>query len=230
MKNLLLLLLTVTTLKAAAQNHVIGVKAGATWSDVTSRNFFSQTNYRTGVTTGLTYEYLLTKHFSVGADLIYDQRGFTHDITVFGSLGIPFPEKGTIRYNYNYLSLPLKAGLNIGNKLYGFMNIGAVPSLLVKARTMRPIFNANGEKTGNETFDATSIVKKLDFAGLAEIGAGYKIDGRFRLYTSFAYQRSFTTITNSEYFSGSKIEHYGMTLVLGLKYTLPKQTREQTKE
>lgn len=230
MKNLFLFIFAITTLKAAAQNHVIGVKAGANWSDITSNNFFSQTDYRAGVTAGLTYEYILTRRFSVGADLIYDQRGFTHDITVFGSLGIPFPEKGTIKYNYNYLSLPLKAGLNIGNKLYGFMNIGVVPSLLVKARATMPIFNANGERTGSETFDATSIARKFDFAGLAEIGAGYKIGSRIRLYASFAYQRSFTTITNSEYFPGSKIKHYGMALALGLKYTLPKHNRKETKE
>ncbi|HTM67073.1 MAG TPA: porin family protein [Flavipsychrobacter sp.] len=229
MKNLFLSIFVITTLNAAGQDHIIGVKAGVNWTNA-STDFLSHTDYRTGVTTGLTYEYLFNRFFSVGADFSYNQRGFTTDLFFANSVW-PFAlQSQTIKYNYNYLSLPLKAGLNIGNKLYGFMNIGAVPSLLVKARTMRPIFNANGEKTGNETFDATSIVKKLDFAGLAEIGAGYKIDGRFRLYTSFAYQRSFTTITNSEYFSGSKIEHYGMTLVLGLKYTLPKQTREQTKE
>jgi len=110
------------------------------------------------------------------------------------------------------------------------MDIGVAPSLLIKAKATKPIFNENGERKGSETFDATSIARKFDFAGLAEVGAGYKIDSRFRLYASFAYQRSFATITNSEYFSDGKIKHYGMALALGLKYTLPKHSREETKE
>jgi len=104
MKNLFLFIFAITTLKAAGQDHLVGVKTGVTWSDITSSNFFSQTDHRAGVVTGLTYEYILTKHFSVGADLIYDQRGFTHDMTVIvgnnNNLGIQFPIVQTIKFNY----------------------------------------------------------------------------------------------------------------------------------
>lgn len=66
-------------------------------------------------------------------------------------------------------------------------------------------------------------VTKFDFAGFAEIGGGYKFKNRFWVFTSFAYQYSLTTITNSKYFANSKIKHNGITLKIGLKYALTKE-------
>jgi hypothetical protein len=223
MKNIFLFILTISTLKVAGQNHLIGLKGGVNSTNITSSNFLSQNNSRTGLTAGLTYEFLIKKHFSIGADLIYNQRGFTNDIIFTNNLGNPTGEKYTTKFNYDYVSLPIKTGFKIGNKIFGFTNIGVIPSLLVDAKTISPTFNTVGNVTGSETFDVTSRVTKFDFAGLAEIGGGYKFKDRYWLFTSFAYQYSFTTITNSEYFAISKIRHNGMTLTIGLKCALTKE-------
>jgi len=223
MKNILLIILTIATLKVAGQNHLIGVKGGVNSTNITSSNFISQSDSRTGLTAGLTYEFLFKKHFSIGADLIYNQRGFTNDLVFTDNLGNPTGEKFTSKFNYDYISLPIKTGFNIGTKLYGFTNIGVIPSLLVDAKTITPTFDSDAKFTGNETFDVTNRVSKFDFAGLVEIGGGYKFKGRYWLFTSFSYQHSFTTITNSEYFANSKIRHNGMALTIGLKCALTKE-------
>jgi hypothetical protein len=223
MKNILLIILTIATLKVAGQNHLIGVKGGVNSTNITSSNFISQSDSRTGLTAGLTYEFLFKKHFSIGADLIYNQRGFTNDLVFTDNLGNPTGEKCTSKFNYDYISLPIKTGFNIGTKLYGFTNIGVIPSLLVNAKTITPTFDTDAKFTGNETFDVTNRVSKFDFAGLVEIGGGYKFKGRYWLFTSFSYQHSFTTITNSEYFANSKIRHNGMALTIGLKCALTKE-------
>ena len=223
MKNILLIILIIATLKVAGQNHLIGVKGGVNSTNITSSNFISQSDSRTGLTAGLTYEFLFKKHFSIGADLIYNQRGFTNDLVFTDNLGNPTGEKYTSKFNYDYISLPIKTGFNIGTKLYGFTNIGVIPSLLVNAKTITPTFDTDAKFTGNETFDVTNRVSKFDFAGLVEIGGGYKFKGRYWLFTSFSYQHSFTTITNSEYFANSKIRHNGMALTIGLKCALIKE-------
>lgn len=223
MKNIFLFILTISALKVAGQNHLIGVKGGVNSTNITSSNFLSQNNSRTGLTAGLTYEFLIKKHFSIGADLIYNQRGFTNDLIFTDNLGNPTGEKYTTKFNYDYVSLPIKTGFNIGTNLYGFTNIGLIPSLLVDAKTTTPTFDTDAKFTGNETFDVTNRVSKFDFAGLVEIGGGYKFKGRYWLFTSFSYQHSFTTITNSEYFANSKIRHNGMTLTIGLKCALTKE-------
>ena len=223
MKNIFLLILTISTLKVAGQNHLIGVKGGVNSTNITSSNFISQTDYRTGLTAGLTYEFLFKKHFSIGTELIYNQRGFTNGILLTDNFGNPTGEKHITKFNYDYVSLPIKAGLNFGTKLYGFTNIAVIPSLLIDAKTIKPIFYPDGYVFGNKTIDVTNRVSKFDFAGLIEIGGGYKFKGRYWLFTSFSYQHSFTTITNSDYFADSKIRHNGMTLMLGMKSALTKE-------
>jgi hypothetical protein len=223
MKNLFFFILTISTLKVAGQSTLLGVKGGVSSTNITSSNFLSQNNSRTALTVGLTYEFLIKKHFSIGADLIYNQRGFTNDIVLHDIMGNPTGEKNTASFNYDYISLPIKTGFYIGNKLYGFANIGVIPSLLADAKTIVPGYYIDGKLTEIEVYDITNRVSKFDFAGLVEIGGGYRLNGRYWIYTSFSYQNSFTTITNSDYFSFSKIHHNGMNLTIGLKCALAKK-------
>jgi len=223
MKNIFIFILIISTLKVAGQNHFIGLNGGVNSTSITSSNFLSQIDSRLGMSAGLTYNYLVKKHFSVGTELIFNQRGFTNDIVFSDNLGNPSGEKHTTRFNYDYVSLPLKTGFNIGTNLYGFANVGVIPSLLLDAKTITPSFDTEGKFTGNETFDVTNKVSKFDFAGQVEIGGGYKFKGRYWLFTSLSYQQSFTTITNSDYFANSKIKHYGTVLTVGLKYSLTKE-------
>jgi len=225
MRNIFLFFLALTTITVNGQNHLFGVKggAGANWTEVTATNFLKDRNYRTGMAIGLTYDYLFKKHFSAGVDIIYNQRGFTNDIIFTDDLGNPTGRKEIIKFNYDYLTVPLKVGFNYGKTVYGFANIGLTPSILVDAKTITPTIDFNGIIIPSETSNITSRVNKFDIGGLVEIGGGYKFKGRYWLFTSFSYQHSFTTITNSDYFANSKIRHYGMTLNLGLKCALTKE-------
>lgn len=223
MKNILLLILTLLTIKVTGQNHLIGVKGGVNWTNIKSNNFLSQINYRTTLTPGITYEYCINKNFCIGADFIYNQRGFHVDYNFTDEFGNPNSETYSVKYNYDYISLPIKAGFNFGTKLYGFTNIGIISSLLVDAKTTMPNFNWDGVFQGNMTYDVKNRVSKFDFAGFAEIGGGYKLNERSYVYTSFLLQHSFTKITNSNYFEYSKIWHHGMSLNVGFKYSLTKK-------
>ena len=221
MKNIILIILTVTTLKSVGQNNFLGIIGGANLTNATSVNFLTTTN-KTGFCGGLTYEYLLKKHFSFGADIIYNQRGFNNDIVFTDKTGNPTGITSTNQFNYDYISIPLKVGYNIGNKFYGFANIGVSPSFLIDAKTKFPTIDIDGNVNGSETLNVTNNVTKFDLAGLVEIGGGYKFKDRYWLFTSFAYQQSFTTITNSDYFTNSTIKHYGLTFSVGLKYSVTK--------
>lgn len=48
------------------------------------------------------------------------------------------------------------------------------------------------------------------------------------LFTSFSYQQSLTSITNSDYFEDSDIRHSGMSLTIGVKCALTKESRSKT--
>ena len=215
MRKIITVLIIVFSIPVFGQNHVIGLMSGMNWTNVNSSNFITNNENRTGFNGGLTYEYKLNNKYSLGMDLLYFQKGFASDIIFRDDTGNPTGEKATLVFNYDYLSFPIKGGFFIGNKISGFISLGLVPSILINAKTTEPKIEGF---INEKTTDVTDRVTKFDFGGLLEIGTNYKFGDKFLIFTSFAYQQSFTTITNADYFSDSKIKHYGMTISIGLKY------------
>ncbi len=80
-------------MNAVGQNHHVGVRGGPNISNINPSNFTIQHEYRLGFSAGFSYEYLFKKHFWVGADFIYNQRGFTNKIIFTDDLGNPTSEK-----------------------------------------------------------------------------------------------------------------------------------------
>ena len=222
MKQLGLIFLTTISISVSGQNHFIGTKSGVSWTNINSDNFSRGSDPRIGFSGGLSYELFLKKHFSLGADIIYNQRGFSNTINFTDNNGNATGEKSTDKFNYDYLSIPVKTGFTFGKNIYGFTNMGAIPSILVDARTIIPVVNSSGRTTGTQTFDVTSNVSKIDLGVLMEAGGGYKFN-KYWLFTSVTYQQSITTISNSSYFSDTRMRHKGLTLSLGLKYRLKKE-------
>jgi hypothetical protein len=218
MKKIYLALLLLSTIPAFGQNQLIGLKGGVSFTNVFSEDFLSENDFRNGFMTGLTYEHKLKNKFSIELEISYFQKGFRNDIIFTDVNGSPTGEKHTSVFNYDYLSLPIKGGYSIGNKISGFINLGIVPSFLVNARAEIPAIGTLPEEKVNITDRVTSF----DFGGLAEIGLSYKLQEQFLIFTSVSYQQSFLSITNDDYFKESKAMHYGMTIAIGVKYALKK--------
>jgi hypothetical protein len=222
MKNRLLFILTLTTLTVTGQNHFLGVKGGANLSEVYASNFINDRNYATGIALGLTYQYRLKRQFTVGADLFYNQLGFSTNIRFSDELGNPTGTNLISKHNFDYVSMPLKVGINFGKKVYGFSNIGLTPQILINAKTIAPAFDFEGVFFPSETSNVTNKVNKFDLGAFAEIGGGYKLNERLWMFSSFSYYHSFTSFTNTAYYESSTVRHYAMTLQFGLKYALAK--------
>ncbi len=220
MRKTIVVLTIIISVPAFGQNHFIGLQGGINLTNVNSTNFINGHDRRTGINSGLTYQYHLNQRFNLGIDLLYFQRGFTVDVVFRDEFGNSTGGRATSEFNYDYLSLPLKGGIVIGDKFSGFANLGIVPSLLVEAKTITPAMEGFTQKT---TADVTDRVTNFDLGGLVEIGAGYKLTPDFLLTATFGYQHSFTSITNDEYFSGSEARHYGMVSSIGVKYAWKKK-------
>ncbi len=220
MKTLIVIILVLSFATATAQEHFLGIKGGINIASVSTTNYPSPDNTRTGLIAGITYERFLNKKFGVSADLIYNQRGFSENI-YFRDANNQLTGAGEVQVHYDYLSLPVKAGLRFGKNLYGFSNIGIVPSYLVNAKVFVPVADQYGHPTGAIYITNLTNASKFDLAGMIEAGAGYKLK-QFLLFTSAAYQYSLTSITNSDFLSGSKINSYGLSFTAGIKYNLTK--------
>jgi Outer membrane protein beta-barrel domain len=223
-----LLLCSFYTFTTSGQNHFIGVKGGYGWMNA-SMNLFTETKTQPGFAAGLTYEFQTKKKISLGAELLYERRGFINEILFSDIQGNLTGEKYPTHYRYDYFSLPLKVGYTIGNKFFGFGNIGVCPAILSQASWKLPTFHADMTQRGDTIIYFTEKPSKFNIAGLAEIGCGYKISNHFSIATSFRFQYSFSSLTNDNYFKNYYIRHRGMILSLAIKYNLSykSQTTEE---
>src|SRR6267154_4003350 len=215
MKKLCFIFFATISISVFGQSQFIGINGGISRTNINSDSFLKGSGPRMGFSAGLSYERFLKKHFSLSADIIYSQRGFSSKIYLVDGSGKPIDEQ-PLYYNYDYLSLPMKAAFSFGKNIYGFAGIGVIPAFLVNAKA---IAGNGGTITG--TAVVTRQVSRFDLAGMVEAGAGYEFN-KFRLFTSVMYQQSVTTMTAPIYFSNIKIRHNGLTLSLGLKYRITK--------
>lgn len=221
MKKTLILLAILSSFGAISQKHLIGIKGGPNWTGVHTDNFSFNTKLRTGYLVGLTYDYMLTEKFSIGAEILYGQRGYNMFFNSTNDFGLPPPLNiDDVKMKFDYLSIPIKASYSFGNKLFGFGSIGVIPSFLTKGVTVTPPISLFSYSTNGSNIEITEDVSRFDLAAFAEIGVGYRFNDTYLIYLSFGYNHSFLTITNDDYFSESKIRHYGMPLMLGFKYAL----------
>lgn len=222
MKKVFLLILTLLSLNARSQNHLLGIQGGVSATNVFSSDSFGHTNYKPGILTGLSYGYLLNAHFSLETGLLFNQRGYAYDVSLSDENGNSLGQVN-VRVGFDYLSLPLKAGFRMGDRFQGFVNLGVMPSFLLSAKTVIPSFNRNGQQSGDLKTDITSTFSEFDLAGLAELGTSYRLGNRYWLSAMLTYQHSFTKVAGSGFFADNKVRHYGMALSLGLKYALVKE-------
>lgn len=222
-KNLLLAALVMLSLSMVGQVHHVGVQGGLNLSNCTEKIEVGDKRFKVGLVSGFNYEYRIRDKYTLGADLLYSQQGFTNPMTFLIKPKINFPLSGPdyreteVRMRYNYLSLPLKVGYTRGEQLKGFVKAGLCPSLLIGsgAEVLDDNFPVEPQKWS--TYDD---VPKFDMAALVEAGAGYVLQENLELFSSLAYRKSFTTISKVGHYQGAEMKHYLFSLSFGVRYRL----------
>ena len=219
MKKYLILILVALSSFVNGQGHYFGFKGGASITKVNNVLYAEDAEFRSGFTAGLSYEYKLKNNILLAADFLYMQKGYDFDIAFTNEEGLLVGE-GKSHMKYDYISLPIKVGYSIGEKLSGFFNLGVAPALLTKA--YYDFSDPNGILPEIEEFEGVDITEetpKFELSGLVEIGANYKINESFLLITAIAGQYGFTAITNFDN-QENTMKNYGFYWTFGLKYAL----------
>jgi len=221
MKKLIFILFTVCSFHAMGQHFLVGIRGGVNSTNIRPDDFLKTEN-RTGFSFGSTFDFSFTEHLMFGTGLMYDQRGFTISSIFTDEYGNPTGQKIKVRFNYDYLAVPLKSTVIFGRKLYGFASLGIVPAVIISAKTKIPGYtlDEHGITVDAASIDVTKHVTKVDIAGLIEVGGGYKFKEKYLVYSSIALQHSLNTYSNKDFFSSFQLRHYGMNVSLGLKYKL----------
>ena len=198
----------------SSQTQHVGVNGGIHWANIKSDNFIGSKGGKTGSVFGVSYQTEFSNKLILGSELLYIQKGFKGFMSFLDSSGNP--ENVNSEFNYDYLSLPVKAGFSVGDKFAGYLILGISPCFLLKAQTITSAhYNSSGE-----IYEVRDLMKKMDFSALFEIGTTYSFTKKISAFTSISYQRSFISITSENYFFQSKIRHVGASLKFGLWYKI----------
>lgn len=203
-----------------SQDHFLGLKGGVNWTDIQMTNLPKNNDFRQGIHSGITYQYSLNKNYNIGVDFLYYQKGFSNKVIFTDELGNSTGEESILRFNYDYLSFPIKWGYEIGKKFSGFANLGIVPSYLISSNVITPEIN---EFLKEETHYTTDKVNRFDLGAMIEMGAKYRILPHLLFTASFRYQHGITSITNEDYYKNSEIRHKGMRFSIGVMYALKRE-------
>ena len=221
MRYIVSLILTIISLTLSGQSF-IGVKGGLNLTNNSFNDLFKNKNSRSGLSGGLTYELFIKENTSIGVDLLYNQRGFTEEIIFTDNQGNPTGQKATIEFNFDYLSLPIKVGIYSKNRTRIGLNLGLVPSYLIKSETIFPTYELDGQIYNAQTINTTDRVSRFDIAGLIEFGFNFQLKDNYWFLGTISYQHSFTDFTNKDYFNDRNMNHYGLILSIGFRYRLTK--------
>ena len=220
MKKILLILFISISISAFGQKHFLGVQAGLSLTNLTAKDIFNDTEMRTGFIGGINYQLKIFEKYQIGIDALYSQQGFIDKMVYVDEYGNETGGDEKFKFNYDYFNFPIKIGYETGNKTKIIPRIGIVPSILLKAETIMPRFDSNGNVINHETVDTKDYVSKFDLGGIVELGFERKLSDNILLCPSLTYKHSLTTFSNSDYFDGGKMRHYGFSLSVGLKYGL----------
>lgn len=221
MKHIIFVFLIVSANDLSAQKHIIGVRGGTTTSNIISENPWMYKNENMNrIFGGVSYQYILNKNIYLGADLIYNQKGYSVPVVYTNDQGEVIKIAGYIDYKYDYLSLPLFLGFKVGNRLNAFAHLGLMPSHLVYAEVDNSNYNDPLIDMFQINSDITKSVSKFDLTPIAELGIGFNFTDRIGLNVSATYHHSVTSITNDNYFANSKVTFYGLMYGARIMYTL----------
>lgn len=165
---------------------------------------------------GISYQFRFARILSIETGVLYDQRGGIGGITYANENGNLIRDY-RMPHRHTYLSVPLKFGMVSRGEVYGFGNIGIMPSYLIKATIDYP------EIPYSEQIKAeySQIVHRVDVAVLVEGGIGVKVAQNLHITGAAGVQMGLLDVIKEEgYLYGEEpfVHHYGFSVAVGVRY------------
>ncbi|MEI9917658.1 MAG: outer membrane beta-barrel protein [Bacteroidota bacterium] len=211
-KTLAFVLLTVVGTTAFGQDY-FGLRVGTNTVDITKSDADHKMTRFIG---GVTAEHFVGDNFSIGADLLYNQRGGNSVVT---ASDLNSTQRITSKLRYDYLSIPLKASAYFTEKKLLFVSIGLMPSFVVHATVTSPTYTLGGTTYPGSTRKANEL-QSFDLSAQIEAGLNFPINEKYSFFLLGSFQRGFTKVYKGNAFFDGKVYNYGIVSTVGVKMKL----------
>jgi hypothetical protein len=215
MKKLLIIILFTASLSAFGQNHYLGLQGGINMTNLPAKKSFPDAEMRIGFIGGFNYEYKTSKNYRLGIDILYSQQGFIHNLRVYDD---GRGETGISEYKFDFFTIPIKIGYELGNKIKVIPKLGIVPSFLLKGEIILPEFDNEGNVISYETINYEDFVNNFDFGGCFELGFEGKLSENIKISPSLSFKHSIMEFFKSDSFDRIDMIHKGFSISMGFKY------------
>ncbi|MDP4717079.1 MAG: outer membrane beta-barrel protein [Flavobacteriales bacterium] len=192
-----------------------GIKAGMNISNVKTDIPSYTTKDIIGGNLSITYDRVRMRFLTIGGEFNWVQRGFTNPITITDSAGLAIGV-ADLRNKFNYFSVPVKLGVQFGNRVYIFGNAAFIPGYLLKAISEVPVVDENGQVIDYTWQDATNNAAQFDLSTQIEVGIGVTKAKRYKFYVSAAKQQALLNIFDDPQ-STFNIKSTGIIISTGMK-------------
>ena len=195
-RNLLLGILALSSI-SFGQLHTVGFHVGAMGTSLGNTFANGEGMAKIDLTGGLNYQYRFTSHLTLGANIEYTQFGAQFPIQFTDQLG-NFITENNSSWDWNYVSVPLIVGYEMGGKISIKPKLAVVPSIL-----QRCIYNFKSyEGTTLAPFKDSyyANANKFDLAGLV----GVDFTARFHsgvVFLAIDTRYSITMLNNEDFFN-----------------------------
>ena len=223
-----LIIILMISVHGNSQTHWIGLQRGINITSVDAKENFGDTRQRFSYIDGFNYEYLAPRNLILGLDFLYNPRGFREDVLFSNEEGSIVNESIRVNFDYDYISIPLSIGFAMGDKYRLIPKAGIIPSYLLKAEYKRPEIEINGLRIEEEIINISDEFTKFDLSGQVSLEGNYSIQKNGKLFITATYRRSLTNVVKSDYFETDKMKHFGLSISIGLKYSLTKGKKEDS--
>lgn len=214
----LLIFTVLMAFSAVAQTpyRQFGIKGGMNISNVNTNLSSYTTKDIIGGNLSLTYDRVHFRFLTVGGEINIVQRGFQSFDSIVASQSV-----ASIRNKFNYFSVPLKLGVQFGNRAYVFGNVAFVPGYLLKAISETPVLDATGQIIDYTWQDATSTSAQFELSTQIEVGIGVTKAKRYKFYVSAAKQQGWTNLFDDPA-SAFDFKSVGIIVSTGMKFEFGK--------
>lgn len=209
-------------LNASAQKHVIGIRGGVNYANFDTKTTHTiDGKFYPRAIGGITYDYFMGENMSLGADLLYNQRGRLTELTLTDEMGNQIGQVD-LQHQFDYIIVPIRISYKTSGKIYAHASIASLPSYLNKVTEISASFTSNGgiAYPGHKNVN-TEQYNRFSFGGMLEVGGGYNITSNLSANLILGFQRGIGTKAKAtEYADAVEIEHIGWMASLGVKYAL----------
>lgn len=230
MKKSLLVLSLLISFLGHSQLHTVGFHAGAMGTSLGSKFWDGDSKMKIDFTGGLNYQIRFSSHLTASASVEYTQFGAQIPVQFYNYAGTTLLGESYSSYDWNYISIPLTVGFQMGGRIRFKPKIGLVPSILA-----RMVYNLKPYEGSTLTPLKTSYYSDANKFDLAAV-AGIDISTPFKagvIFLGLDFRFSVTKVNRQNMFPEEFYDpyrHRGAVAVFGVRFTLGKPEPEGPKD